>query len=66
MQLWDFHPWAFIAAASALVTLGSILADRRRAKRNLLDKVGFMPWTGLSIMATLTTVLSIALALKSG
>jgi hypothetical protein len=64
--LWDFHIWTVIAASSALVTLVSILADRRRARRTMIDRVGFMPWTGLSIMGTLVTVVSIALALKAG
>jgi hypothetical protein len=65
-QLWAFHSWAIVAAASALVTVISIVADRRRSKRHRLDKVGFMPWTGISIMATLVTVIAIALSLKVG
>jgi hypothetical protein len=65
-QLWAFHIWTVVAASSALVALFSIIADRRRQQRTRLEKVGFMPWTGLSVMATLLTVISIALALKAG
>jgi hypothetical protein len=62
----DEHFWTIAAIASAGFTALSMFADRRRHRRNDLEKVGFMPWTGLSIFATLATVLSIALAIKSG
>jgi hypothetical protein len=65
-QLWDFHIWTVIALLAAMVTLLSIWADRRRQRRALLEAVGFMPWTGISVMATLVTVIAIALALKQG
>lgn len=65
-QLWDFHIWTVIAVAAATVTLLSIWADRRRQRRLLLEAVGFMPWTGISVMATLVTVVAVALALKQG
>jgi hypothetical protein len=65
-QLWDFHIWTVIAALGAVTALISILADRRRQRRVLLEAVGFMPWTGISVMATLVMVVSIALALKQG
>jgi hypothetical protein len=66
IRYWDFHMWTVIAALSALLSLISILADRRRSKRTVLENVGFMPWTGISVMATLATVVSIALAIKQG
>ncbi len=58
--------WTIAAIASAGFTALCMFADRRRHRRKILEKVGFMPWTGLSIFATLATVLSIALAIKSG
>jgi hypothetical protein len=43
----------------------SIFADRRRSARVRLEDVGFMPWTGITVMAVLLTVMAIALAIKS-
>jgi hypothetical protein len=66
MRYWDFHMWSVIAALAAMLALISILADRRRSKRIVIENVGFMPWTGISVMATLVTVISVALAIKAG
>jgi hypothetical protein len=65
-ELFENNFWAFCAALSALCAAIAIIADQRRAKRPVLENVGFMPWTGLSIFATLVTVLCIAVAIKSG
>ncbi len=65
-QLWDFHIWTVVTAIAALVAAASIFADRRRQRRKLLESVGFMPWTGISVMAMLVTVVSLALAIKAG
>jgi hypothetical protein len=66
IRYWDFHMWSVIAVLAAAMALTSILADRRRNKRMVLENVGFMPWTGISVMATLVTVMSVALAIKAG
>jgi hypothetical protein len=66
IRYWDFHMWSVIAALAALLALVSILADRRRSRRIVIENVGFMPWTGISVMATLVTVMSVALAIKAG
>jgi hypothetical protein len=50
---------AFVAVAA-----GSGLADWRRAKRRDLDRVGWMPWTLIQIMAVLGAVVTAALAIK--
>jgi hypothetical protein len=63
---WQDHFWTFVAIVSALITALCMFADHRRHRRADLEKVGFMPWTGLSLFATLATVLAIALAIKSG
>jgi hypothetical protein len=65
-RFWDFHMWTVVAVVAGVVALVSILADRQRHKRVRLDRVGFMPWTGISVMATLVTVVSLALAIKTG
>jgi hypothetical protein len=60
------HFWTIIALCTATITAASMFADRRRHRRQDLNRVGFMPWTGISVFATLATVLSMALAIKSG
>jgi hypothetical protein len=66
IRFWNFHMWTVVAGGSAVLAAISILADRRRNKRTVLENVGFMPWTGISVMATLVTVMSVALAIKAG
>ena len=65
IDFWDMHPWGVVAASAVIVTGVSIFADRRRAKRAHIDSVGFMPWTGISVLSTLVAVLAIALTLKT-
>ena len=55
-----------MGGASLLFTLYAGWADRRRARRADLEDVGFMPWPLLTIIGTLLTLLSFALALKLG
>lgn len=55
-----------VGGASLLFTLYAGWADRRRARRADLEDVGFMPWPLLTIIGTLLTLLSFALALKLG
>jgi hypothetical protein len=66
IRYWDFHMWTVIAVLAGVTAFTSILADQRRNKRIKLENVGFMPWTGISVMATLVTVVSLALAIKAG
>ncbi len=49
---------------AAIAVLGSSIADRKRQRRIRIDNVGFMPWTGITVLATLTAVVAAALALK--
>ena len=58
--------WNVISALAAALAGFSILADRRRAGRTDIDRVGFMPWTAITVMSVLATVLSVALVIKSG
>lgn len=50
---------AFVAVAA-----GSGLADWRRVKRSDPDRVGWVPWTLIQIMAVLGAVVTAALAIK--
>lgn len=63
---WNFHMWTVVAALSAVASFLFILADRKRQKRDKLDQVGFVPWTGLSVLAMGVTLLSAVLAVKVG
>jgi hypothetical protein len=63
---WSNHFWTAMAVLSAVIVVVSSLADRRRYRRSNIEAVGFMPWTAITVMSVLATVLSIALAIKSG
>ncbi len=58
--------WAVIAVLSALAAVTFVLADRKRQKRERLDQVGFVPWTGLSVLAMGITLIAAVLAVKAG
>lgn len=61
---WGKYFWALASAMSGLVVLVSSFADRRRSRRANIDKVGFMPWTAITVFAVLATVVTAALAIK--
>lgn len=63
---WSFHMWGVIAVLSAIASVLFVLADRRRQKRDRLDHVGFVPWTGLSVFAMGLTLIAAVLAVKAG
>lgn len=63
---WNFHMWAVIAVLSAAAAAVFVFADRKRQKRARLDRVGFIPWTGLSVLAMGVTLISAVLAVKAG
>ncbi len=49
----------------ALVGVSGV-AEWRRGKRADLDRVGWVPWTFIQIMALLLAIVGAALALKGG
>jgi hypothetical protein len=61
---WTDHLWSGISLLAAMTVLGCSIADRKRQRRIRMDDVGFMPWTGITVLATLTAVVAAALALK--
>ena len=63
---WSNHFWTAMAVLSAVIVVVSSLADRRRYRRSNIEAVGFMPWAMITMLSVLTTVLSIALAIKLG
>lgn len=55
-----------LAAASAALALLAGWADHRRAKRRDVDKPGWVPWQPILILATMASVICIALAVRAG
>ncbi len=66
MLFWSNHFWAGISGVSAMMVFISAFADRRRSRRSNIDDVGFMPWTALTVISVLATVLTAAFAIKAG
>jgi hypothetical protein len=66
LAFWSKHLWGAVSLIAALAVVGSSIADRRRQKRTRIEKVGFMPWTGITVLATLLAVVAAALAIKLG
>ena len=65
-DFWDNHVWIASSMVSALLVLISTVADRRRQKRKRIDDVGFMPWTGITVISVLAMVITAAFAIKAG
>lgn len=65
-SFWNSHIWGAAALTSVIVILISSLAERRRHRRAKIDDVGFMPWTGITVMAVMVAVIATALAIKTG
>lgn len=64
MLFWSNHFWAGIFGFSGIIVFISAMADRRRNKRTDINDVGFMPWTAITVLSVLATVLAAALAIK--
>ena len=54
------------AGISAAVAAFAALAEHRRSRRRNLDKVGWVPWNFIQILAFLGVMIAAALALKLG
>ena len=61
-----FHPFALIALSSFGLALIAGFADWRRTRRRHIDRVGFMPWSFITVMAAMVTLFSAALAVQAG
>ncbi len=58
------QPLLITAIVSAGVAAFASIAERRRNARADLDRVGFMPWTFILVMAVLVFAVSAAFALR--
>lgn len=52
-----------IAAVSILLFGSAVFAEQRRSRRRDPDRVGFMPWTLIQLIAVLTALFCVAWAL---
>lgn len=53
-----------LAAASAALTIVAAFLDHRRGRRRDLDRVGWVPWALVQIIAMIGAVVAAVLALK--
>lgn len=56
--------WGQMALALSALAGTAAFADNRRMRRSNFDRVGFMPWTSISILAIGGAIISAAFALK--
>jgi hypothetical protein len=56
---------ALSGAACLLLGIGCLLMERRRVRRAAIDRVGWVPWTGLFLMLAVTGGGLIALGLPA-
>jgi hypothetical protein len=52
------------AAAAVMVAIGSGFGEHRRRRRRDIDRVGFMPWTMLQVLAMLIALILASVALN--
>lgn len=57
---------AMVGIAAAVLFIISEVADWRRRNRKDVDRVGFMPWRGISLASAAATIFSLALWLHGG
>ncbi|PSJ43543.1 hypothetical protein [Allosphingosinicella deserti] len=66
----DFsEPSTFLwTAAGLLFALAAVaaLAEHRRTRRRHLDRVGWVPWNLVQVLAFMGSVVALALAIKAG
>lgn len=62
----EFHPAAILAVIGLVVAVVGTIAERRRANRNDLNAVGFMPWRGIVLAGIFVALIAGVYVLKSG
>jgi hypothetical protein len=55
----------FVAGGLLLLAVGAAWAEHRRGRRRDLDRVGWVPWNLVQILAFLGAVIAVALAVKA-
>ena len=54
-----------IAGAAFVLAVVAAFAEHRRARRRDLDRVGWMPWNFLQLLAFLAFIVAAAMALRA-
>lgn len=57
---------AFFGVIAALLAGYASLAERRRLRRHDPDQVGFMPWTTVAMLATVSAITLFSLSVLAG
>ncbi|WP_156839319.1 hypothetical protein [Novosphingobium aquimarinum] len=57
-----FYLLAVPGAFFAILALTAWLGDRRRVRRRDLERIGFMPWTGLFFLSLVAALILLGLA----
>ena len=60
----DAGRWVSAAMVALLVAGVALLGDRRRMRRSHPDRVGFMPWAAVFLLALFVAAVTGAMALK--
>ncbi|MBU3076567.1 hypothetical protein [Sphingomonas quercus] len=55
--------WVLVAAAALAAAGGCGLAERRRGRRDGMDRVGWVPWSGLTVLALFVFAGAVALGM---
>jgi len=57
--------WWAVAGASLAIAVLAALAEHLRGRRRDLDRVGFVPWTLIQLLAFFAAIIAAAAALSS-
>jgi len=63
-QFSNLSGWAIAGGIAVVVAAIAAIAERRRNNRKNIEKVGFMPWPFVMLMALLFAAISVGLAFK--
>ena len=61
----DAEMAVLMGGAFLLLAIGCLLMERRRVRRAAIDRVGWVPWTGLFLMCMIVAGALIALGLPA-
>jgi hypothetical protein len=63
---WQENFFWVVCAISGLISVIAGFADHRRARRTNIEKVGYMPWTTITVLAGIASFISLIYGLASG
>lgn len=58
------HPWGMAAVAAVIVAIICAIMEKRRNNRHDLDRVGFMPWNLIMVLALILAAFAAGLGLR--